>query len=177
MSWKPMWHKPGMRNFKTAVAVVICFLLFLPFWSSDPAQGQGIQIGPFYACITAVICMQSSVEQSLKQGISRTVGTLAGGLLGLVVLFLCELAGQSALVMALLLGVGCMAIVWLCNTIRQPEACALSCVVLCGVMLNHSGADRYLYLIIRVGETLAGIAVALAVNRVLPGPLKQEAEE
>ncbi|BDF70474.1 hypothetical protein CE91St41_22990 [Oscillospiraceae bacterium] len=169
MEWKPFWHRPGMRNIKTAVAVVICFLLFLPFWSqTSPAGEGGVEIGPFYACITAVICMQSSVEQSVRQGVSRVIGTLMGGALGLLVLVLYDVTGQHALVMALLLGLGCVAIIWLCNTVRRPAACSLGCIVLCVVMLNHSGADRYLYLLIRVGETLAGIVVAVAVNHLLP---------
>ena len=104
MGWKPFWHRPGMRNIKTAVAVVICFLLFLPFWSQASPAGEGMQIGPFYACITAVICMQSSVEQSVRQGVSRVIGTLMGGALGLLVLVLYDVTGQHALVMALLLG-------------------------------------------------------------------------
>ena len=103
MGWKPFWHRPGMRNIKTAVAVVICFLLFLPFWSQASPAGEGMQIGPFYACITAVICMQSSVEQSVRQGVSRVIGTLMGGALGLLVLVLYDVTGQHALVMALLL--------------------------------------------------------------------------
>lgn len=168
MGWKPFWHRPGMRNIKTAVAVVICFLLFLPFWSQASPAGEGMQIGPFYACITAVICMQSSVEQSVRQGVSRVIGTLMGGALGLLVLVLYDVTGQHALVMALLLGLGCVAIIWLCNTVRRPAACSLGCIVLCVVMLNHSGADRYLYLLVRVGETLAGIVVAVAVNHLLP---------
>ncbi len=168
MGWKPFWHRPGMRNIKTAVAVVICFLLFLPFWSQASPSGEGMQIGPFYACITAVICMQSSVEQSVRQGVSRVIGTLMGGALGLLVLVLYDVTGQHALVMALLLGLGCVAIIWLCNTVRRPAACSLGCIVLCVVMLNHSGADRYFYLLVRVGETLAGIVVAVAVNHLLP---------
>lgn len=65
--------------------------------------------------------------------------------------------------------------IWLCNAIGRPAACSIGCVVLCVVILNHSGADRYLYTILRVGETLLGIVVAVAVNRLLPG--KPGAEE
>lgn len=156
----------GMRNLKTAVAVTACFFLFLPLQGVDlPA---GANMGPFYACIAAVICMQSSVEQSLRQGVSRMMGTLLGGGAGLLILLLGDRLNHPVFTGALL-GAGVVFTIWLCNALRRPAACAISCIVLCVVVLNHSGADRYVYTVVRMGETVVGIAVALAVNRLLPG--------
>ncbi len=159
----------GMRTVKTAVAVVICFFLFLPFWVYVPAgEGELLQhIGPFYACIAAIICMQSSVKQSLRQGVSRVIGTVLGGLVGLGVLLLDDLI-KIPVVTGLLMGGGIVLTLWLCNLIKRPAACSIGCVVVCVVMLNHGGPDRYVYTLFRVAETIVGIVVAVAVNRLLP---------
>lgn len=165
----------GMRTVKTAVAVVICFFLFLPFWT-ETAVGEGgllENIGPFYACIAAVICMQSSVEQSVRQGISRVIGTCIGGGVGLCVLLLDDLVEQPVFT-GVIMGVGIMLTLWLCNLIKRPLACSIGCVVVCVVMLNHSGPDRYLYTLLRVVETFVGIGVAILVNHVLPDHRKKE---
>lgn len=159
----------GMRTVKTAVAVVICFLVFLPFWDHGMApDGDPLKnVGPFYACIAAIICMQSSVEQSVRQGISRVIGTVIGGLAGLLVLLVDDAVGLSV-VTGLLMGCGIVLTLWLCNLIKRPAACSIGCVVVCVVMLNHGGPDRYLYTLFRVLETIAGIAVAVGVNHLLP---------
>lgn len=166
----------GMRTVKTAVAVVICFLLFLPFWVRVPPGGHDPlkDVGPFYACIAAVICMQGTVGQSIKQGIFRLVGTAIGGLVGLALLLLGDLI-QVPLVTGLLLGVGVLLTLWCCNLIKRPEACSIGCVVVCVVILNHpEEAERYLYTIFRILETMVGILVAVAVNRLLPDFRKKE---
>ena len=104
------------------------------------------------------------------------IGTLLGGAMGLLVLLLDDWL-ERPVVTGLLLSGGVIAVIWLCNLLRRPAACSIGCVVLCVVILNHSGADRYWYTILRVGETLAGVAVAVAVNRLLPGGSPEEAGE
>lgn len=161
--------KVGMRMVKTAVAVVVCFFLFLPFWVRVPAGEYDPfkDVGPFYACIAAIICMQSSVKQSVRQGVSRVIGTCIGGLVGLGILFLDDLIGQSV-VTGLMMGGGVILTLWICNLIKRPAACSISCIVVCVVMLNHNGPDRYLYTLFRVLETTVGIVTAVAVNHLLP---------
>lgn len=159
----------GLRNLKTAVAVMVCYVLFLPIRGLGPVDtGSALDlVGPFYACIAAVICMQSSVEHSLQQGISRIISTLVGGATGLLVLSV-ESAAPSELLTTALLGASVVFIIWLCNLIGRPAACSTGCIVCCAVILSHSGAERYFYTLARTGETIVGILTAIAVNRLLP---------
>lgn len=168
--------KVGLRTLKTAVAVFVCYLLFLPFWLHEPSTSTSIlrHMAPVNACIAAIICMQSSFEQSLYQGVSRVVGTIIGGLVGLLSLLLDDLI-QIPLVTGLLLGGAVVVTLWLCNLIKRPAACGIGCVVVCVIILNHGGPERYLYIIFRVLESIAGITVALVVNRILPNHHKEEA--
>lgn len=177
--------KVGMRNIKTAVAVMICYLLFIPLRGMGPDTGNALDlVGPFYACIAAVICMQSSVEHSLQQGLSRIISTIVGGVVGLLVLSV-GMVANSDLLTTIMLGASVVFIIWLCNLIGRPAACSTGCVVCCAVILSHSGAERYFYTLARTGETIVGILVALAVNRLLPDhrlppgprPLPERAQE
>lgn len=168
--------KVGLRTIKTAVAVVVCYLIFLPFWTHGPGTSDSLlrHVAPVNACVAAVICMQSSIEQSLYQGISRIVGTILGGLVGLLALLLDDWI-KTPLVTGVLLGGAIVLTLWLCNLIKRPAACAIGCVVVCVIILTHGGSERYFYIIFRVLESIAGIAVALAVNRILPNHHKDEA--
>ncbi|WP_368236611.1 aromatic acid exporter family protein, partial [Anaerotruncus rubiinfantis] len=54
----------GMRNVKTALAIFVCLLLY-----------QFVPGNASYACIAALIAMQSTLEESWSQGRNRLLGT------------------------------------------------------------------------------------------------------
>lgn len=170
--------KVGMRAVKTAVAVFACFLVFLPFWSYVPSGPEDLlrQVAPINACIAAIICMQSSVEESVSQGLYRVIGTVLGGAVGLVCLLLSNLIGNR-LMTGVLLGLGTVITLWICKLIKRPEACAMGCVVLCAIMLTNDGANGYLYIPFRILENLVGVLVAVAVNHVLPNHHREERKQ
>ncbi len=163
------FHLPGMRTLKTMVAVAVCFLIFLPFWAAEAGSEDNIldHVGPFYACIAAIVCMQDSVERSVRQGISRLIGTGIGGSVGIVILWI---SGERSnpFLFGGLLAVGVMTTIWICDLLQKPAACSIGGVVCCAVLLSHGGAERYFYLLTRMGETAVGILVGVAVNRLLP---------
>lgn len=164
---------PGWRTIKTAVAVMISFAVFLPWWDYSLARPGGPlqDLGPFYACIAAVICMQTSVQASVAQGVSRLLGTLLGGLTGLAAVLLNNcLPGPVASM--LIFGLFVSLTIYLCSLLRQPGACSIAAIVCCAVMFSHSAGamDAIFYTVARVLETAVGIVVAVVVNRVLPTP-------
>lgn len=164
---------PGWRTIKTAVAVMISFAIFLPWWDWSLAQPSGPfqELGPFYACIASVICMQTSVHASVAQGLSRIVGTLVGGGTGLLAVLLNHrLPGPLA--STVIFGFFASLTIWLCSLMRQPGACSIAAVVCCAVMFSHSGSgmEAVFYTVARMLETAVGIVVAVAVNRILPTP-------
>ena len=57
--------KIGMRIVKSALAVFICFCIYL-------LRGTGM---PFYSAIAAILCMQQDVKTSWKVGLNRAIGT------------------------------------------------------------------------------------------------------
>lgn len=160
----------GMRTIKTAIAVMISYLLFVPLEWRVGAESAGIlvHLGPAYACIACIICMQSSMGQSIELGLSRLTGVAVGGVLGVLILT-AEVPLTHPLLKVLLLGLACVAGIWVCMLIRRPAACVMACILPCVVVINETtGVDRYYYAAARILETVVGIAVALAVNALLP---------
>ena len=80
----------GMRTTKTAVAVMLSYLIFVPFGLlyNESYPGVLAYVGPTYSCIACIVCMQSSLEQTLQVGLSRFVGVFIGAILGVAMLLL-----------------------------------------------------------------------------------------
>ena len=82
----------GMRTIKTAVAVTLSYLIFVPFGLLYNESYPGVlgYLGPLYACIPCVVCMQSSLEQTLQVGLARFLGVLVGALIGALMILIPE---------------------------------------------------------------------------------------
>ena len=160
----------GMRVVKTAVAVVLSYLVFVPFQLFYREELGGVlgQTGPLYACIASIICLQSTLGQAVQLGISRLIGIGVGGTLGVATLLLGP-ALDNPWVKAPVLGLVCVAGVWLCLLLKRPGACVMACILPCVILITGvTGVTRYYYAAARIAETLVGLFVALGVNAALP---------
>ena len=162
----------GMRVIKTAVAVVLSYLVFVPFgllYREELELGGVLgQAGPLYACIASIICLQSTVDQSVQLGISRLIGIGVGGVLGIATLLLGP-ALDNPWIKAPVLGLVCVAGLWLCLLLKRPGACVMACILPCVILITGvTGVTRYHYAVARIVETLVGLFIALGVNAVLP---------
>ncbi|WP_130869696.1 shikimate dehydrogenase [Intestinimonas massiliensis (ex Afouda et al. 2020)] len=160
----------GMRVIKTAVAVMVSYALFLPFGLTYREELGGVlgQMGPLYACIACIICTQSTLGQTFRQGISRLIGVIVGGALGTATLLLGP-ALENLWIKTLVLGAVCVAGVWICLLIKRPTACGMACILPCVILITGvTGVTRYYYAAARMIETVVGLLVALAVNAALP---------
>lgn len=171
MKLRQLFPGVGMRMVKTAVAVMIAYGVFLPFglvYNTADYSGVLGQVGPVYACIACIVCIQSTLGQTLRSGLSRLIGVAIGGALASATLLLGPLLDNHLLVLPIL-GVLCVAGLWLCLLIRRPEACAMACIVPCVILISGvTGTDRYYYAAARILETVVGVCVAMLVNAVLP---------
>lgn len=155
--------KVGLRTIKTAISVFLCLLLF-------PHE-------PFFACLTAVICLQSTVSNSVKMAINRGVGTIVGAAIGLLFLILCryfkfniEFDILSKLLIYFTIAIGIIAVIYSCNLIKKPGAINVSCIAFLGVTTIHAFSDPIFYAVNRTVETLFGIFIALLVNKFIVPP-------
>jgi hypothetical protein len=145
--------KIGMRNIKTALSVGICIAFFQLIGISD-----GIQ-----AAIAAIICMKSSLQNSLQTGIERVTGTVIGAVLGILALLLIE---QMTFQVSTLLAItGVVLIIYLCNILKVQASIVIGLVVFLIILIGQKDLPPVHYGILRLIETIFGIAAAYLINR------------
>lgn len=170
----------GMRIIKTVIAVFICGLL-----------GYLRNESAFYAMITAVICMQNSTGKTFESSVNRALGTLIGGVTGVVVVYVLDALGvlYIELLRYFVLALMLIPIIEFTLLIKRPGISAFACIVFLCVTVNHSVGDTpAIYAIQRTFETLVGVGIACVIDVLLPyrqsaaqpeqeapGPLPQEA--
>lgn len=176
---KPFIPHIGMRIIKTAVAVMVSYTIFalLNLVYQEDYGGVWGMLGPNYACIACIVCTQSTLGQTMRQGISRLIGVAVGGTLGVLVLFLGP-ALNLPWMQVLMLGVICIAGVWFCLLLHRPAACAIACIVPCVILISGiTGVERFYYAAARIIETVVGVSVALLVNAALPNHMPETEKE
>jgi len=153
-------QKIGMRNIKTAVSVFLCLLIF------DTIKRDN----SFYACIAAIICMQPTLENTFKKGISRIIGTIIGGFLGAILLAIGETYITEKAYL-FLIPIGIIILIEICVSLKQKEAVSICCVVFLSIMISHRlKGDYFWYTTNRIIDTSIGIIIAASINRYLKIP-------
>jgi uncharacterized membrane protein YgaE (UPF0421/DUF939 family) len=154
--------KIGMRNIKTTLSVFICLLVF-------EAINRG---NVLFACIAAIICVQNTIVDSVRIGMSRIIGTMIGGLSAALMLFIVNTFFDDK-ILIFIIPLGIMILIQICVTINMKQAVAICCVVYLIVMISMNHEEGYiLYTINRVLDTSIGIIIALLVNKYMKIPEK-----
>ncbi len=155
--------KIGLRTIKSGIAVFLCLLLL-------PNE-------PFFACLTAVICLQDTVYNSINMGINRGIGTIIGAIFGLIFLFLfrsleVHIPNQyiSKLTIYLIIASGIILMIYLCNILKRPGAINITCIAFLGVTTTHAYSNPLFYATNRIIETLLGIVISILVNKLITPP-------
>lgn len=147
----------GLRNIKTAAAVLICLVILRIFKDYSP----------FYACIAAVITMQNSMDNTIKVGFNRMIGTLIGATIGC---FLTSIFAHNIIVTSL----GIIIVIFLTNLFKRSGSSSIACIVYLAIMVNIKDTAPLQYTIFRVLETFLGIIVAVCVNLLIAHPDKRK---
>ena len=110
------FKKPGLRIVKTFIAVSLAMLI------SSFRPGEGL---PFYSAIAAIICLKSDVEGSREIGINRVIGTMLGGLCGLIYLLIVPANYLPVPVELILISLLASIIIWVMAMAGKPKALSL----------------------------------------------------
>lgn len=143
----------GKRNFKTAVAVFLSVLISKIFKLEYP----------FFTVIAAIFSMENSIANSFKAGVLRMFGTMVGAFVG--VIFISIQPGN-----AVLMGIGTLALIFICNTFKWDRAVPIAGVVFASIMLSLNNKNPLQYSASRVLDTLIGIVLAVIVNYLIFPP-------
>lgn len=160
-------HRVGLRNIKTALAVTVCMVIFQLIGRENA----------FYACIAAVICMKDTVSSSFTMGKNRLIGTIIGGVFGILIIFIMIKLPFLYSYNAFVTGFGIVGVIYTCNLFNKPGSVTIACIVLIGIMINYSGPQSYAYAIGRSIDTAIGIIVAILINKYFNPPEEKENNE
>lgn len=147
--------KIGQRNIKTALSVFVCLIIY------EFLDGRN----SIYACISAIICMQDSVETSVVQGKHRIIGTFLGGIIGVLYLCLFNFVETSAISSSLLIAMGITFVIHFCNVIDKTDTVSICCVVFIIIVLGYDKTNAFQYALNRTIDTLIGIIISIIINK------------
>jgi len=161
-------YRIGMRVVKTVAAVTICLLIA---WFIETRDSLPI------AAIAAIITMQATHSDTLRVGIFRILGTVIGGIFGiLTVLIGLALPYYSDGLFIVVIPVMLLANLYLCNLLKMQDSCSISCVVTLiiasQIVIDAPIHEALHYTFIRLRDTMIGVVVATLIN-MLPGLIKK----
>ena len=148
----------GERTVKTVLAVYLCLLIGI-VRKSDTS---------FYAAIAAVLCVQRTSKDSIREAFNREVATVIGGIWGMLVLlferyFWCS---PCEVLRYLFLSVILIPIINLSVLIKRERGTFLMCVVFLCITVTHGNDESPLsFGIARILDTTIGIVIALIINQ------------
>lgn len=147
---------PGPRIRKTGLAVLISMII------SYFRPGEGLA---FYSAIAAIICMQQSVHETYHKGIGRIIGTIFGGVMGLIYLLAFPKGSLPEIFRLTISAVLVTIIIWIMAMVNKKDAVSIAGIVFLSVTINHA-ADLipFNFALNRIIDTLIGVLVAFFVN-------------
>lgn len=153
-------YLPGNRILKTVLAVLICLSI---------AQIINYD-SPYFACIASVIVMKSTPELSFKFGKYRIIGSLFGAFFASVFVVITKVLGihDDSFMYSLLIAVVLMLDLTLVKIMGFSEnATSLSAILVLSVLMSHNQdmQEMLAYISMRMVETIAGVGVAVLVNK------------
>lgn len=149
--------KIGMRIVKSAIVVFICFFIYV-------LRGEGM---PFYSAIAGILCMQQYLSNSFKVAWNRTIGTIIGGVFGMIILFLEKTFIPEGMPMLqyFIISITIIPLIYVTILIKKQAVSYIACVVFLSVTVVHSENISPLFFTMnRIFDTLIGIFVSLGVN-------------
>lgn len=175
----------GMRNIKTAVSVLLCLVVYVLFpllaEITNEFDGKFFELltfivnrqDPMFACIAAVVVMQSTVADSVSSGKSRIYGTALGAAAGLLFLLI-NLSVPVHLLNILLIAIGVVFLIYVCNLLKLQNAVSISVITFLVILISIGQKSPILYAVNRLLDTGIGIVISIFVNRYLNFPFKKE---
>lgn len=147
---------PGLRVIKTFLAVTMGMLI------SYYRPGEGL---PFYAGIAAIISLQQDVENTRSIGYNRILGTILGGICGLLYLKFVPFEKLSKPLELVLIALFATIIIWLMANAGKTKALSIMAIVFLSICINH-GSDvlPYEFALNRTLDTLIGVLAAIVIN-------------
>ena len=151
-------YKVGFRAIKTTIAVAICIVLSLILKRHDK----------FFASVAAIICMRKTNLETSAAGFRRLIGTIIGGVIGLLVLLITQIFPYKELINLLLSPLCVLLVIYICNVFGRKSSVEIGTIVILSILMFYSETaytNTFMYVINRVLDTSMGVLVAMFVNK------------
>jgi uncharacterized membrane protein YgaE (UPF0421/DUF939 family) len=118
---------------------------------------------PFFAILPAVMPISTFFGETIKFGINRAVGSTIGAVVGVLLAYI-----QSGNV--LLVGLGVILIVYVCNYLKWDSSTSIACLVFAAIIVGVKEPSPIDYSVHRLLATFVGIAITTIVNNYVFNP-------
>lgn len=149
----------GMRMIKSAIGVFIGFVIYFI---------RGCNGTPFYTALSVLWCMRPYVNEAKIMAKQRTMGTLIGGVFGLIMIFTEHELIQFEYPIFLryvLISIVLIPVLYTTVFLNMKNASYFACVVYLSIVVVHiTDENPYLFVFNRVLDTLIGVLIGLLVN-------------
>lgn len=152
------WRHIGMRIIKTVVAVFLCGLF--AYIRKESA---------FFSMIAALACIQNTATETIKSSVDRMIGTLIGGVVGIITVYAMNDLGviHLDLLRYLMVALLLIPIIEISLMVKKPGCASMACMVFMCLVVDP-GDKPAVYSIQRLFETFVGAALACGINMLLP---------
>lgn len=150
----------GLRSVKTALTCVLCALIYLL-----------IDRNPTFACIGVIFGTGSFVGDAKLHGGNRLIGTIIGGLIGMLLFRLYIMIytdGKPSFILLIFLFIGVLILIFMSQLFNWPGAVQPGGVVLCIILYNTPVNEYISYSLNRILDTGIGVIMAIIVTTLLP---------
>lgn len=156
----------GMRTIKTALAVMLCILLF-------HLTDRG---SPLIAALAAVFSLRQDLNTSISFGRSRVLGNSLGGFLALLFYYIQSFFENDFYVELFVLPFFVILVIVLSDGLNNNSGIVSAIATMLLIALSIPQGESFLYALNRVLDTFIGTIVGISLNGVI-SPQTDEKEK
>ncbi len=157
----------GMRTLKTAIAVMICILLF-----HFTDRGE-----PLIAALAAVFSLRQDLTTTVSFGKSRILGNSLGGAFAIFYFFVKQFFKEDFLLEVFLLPLLVALLIIVSDGINNNAGIISAIATMLLITLSVSKNESIYFALQRVIDTFIGTFVAIALNFLIRPPEHEKASE
>lgn len=157
----------GMRTLKTALAVMICIIIFKVFHRGTP----------MIAAIAAVFSLRQDLSTSLSFGKSRIIGNTLGGVLAILYFFIQNHFSHDFIVELIFIPILVIIVIVVSDGLNNNSGIISAIATLLLIALSIPQGETLSSAISRVIDTFIGTFVGIGVNFIMRPKLQEEKKE
>ncbi len=150
----------GMRTFKSALAVMLCILIF-----HLTNRGE-----PMIAALSAVFSMRQDLPTTLSFGKSRILSNSLGGAIAIIYILIQTQFESKFLLELILVPIFVALVIIISDGINNQAGIISGVSTLLLITLSMRGQESFTYALARVIDTFIGTIIAVSLNYFIPLP-------